>query len=203
MKCAPVLLVAAIVIPLAGCVLSGKPKPVAVTPAPPQAAVPAPPPEPLSIPQTTVELPPEQVFHPESLNTQQPEEAPQTQSKPPAAPKPPAPHPQNAGPTKPPDTQPQAQPEQPAPEPARTPITEILSPDEQKDYREKAHKFQSDTFAVLAGARIRTPNQRRQKEEINNFLKQSQKADEDGDLRLAVSLAERAYTLAKELQSGK
>ena len=203
MKCAQLILIAAIIVPLAGCVLSGKPKPVAASPAPPQPAAPATPPEPLSIPQTTVELPPAQTLNPEALNTQQPEEAPQTQSKPPATPKPPVPHPPNAGPTKPPDTQQQAQPEQPVPEPARTPITEILSPDEQKDYKEKTHKFQSDTAAVLAGARPRTANQRRQKEEINNFLKQSQDADEKGDLRTALQLAERAYTLAKELQSGK
>jgi len=202
MKRAQLALVAAAILPLAGCVLSGKPKPVAATPAPPQTAAPAPPREPLSIPQTNVELPPPQEIKPDALNTVTPEETTQTQSKPPAAPKPPATHPQNAVPTKPPDTQ-QAQPEQPAPEPARTPISEILSPDEQKDYKEKAHKFQSDTLAVLAGARPRTPNQRRQKEEINDFLKRSQQADESGDLRMALQLAERAYTLAKELQGGK
>jgi hypothetical protein len=203
MRHVQVVLVAVVAIPLAGCVLAGKPKTVAAAPSPPQPTAPAPPPEPLSIPQTNVELPAPQTLNPEALNTTPPAEStPQAQSKPSEVPKPPLPRAPNANPARPPDTQP-AQTEQPASEPARTPIGEILTPDEQKDYKEKAHKYQADTRAVLAAAKPRTSNQQRQKQDINNFLKQSEDADNTGDLRLALRLAELAYTLAKELQSGK
>ena len=68
---ATVVLVAALAIPLAGCAWSGKPK-AAVIPAPPQPAAPAPAPEPLSIPQTRVDLPPPQPLDPAAVVTAAP-----------------------------------------------------------------------------------------------------------------------------------
>jgi len=199
MRRAKILLVAVMTIPLAGCLLSGKPKTVAVPPAAPPTAAPAPPPEPLSIPQTHVDLPAPQPVVDAALVTESAREpAPPVPAKP-AAPPPRAQTPPRNLP-KTPDTLPATiEPEQPA----RAPIQEILSADEQKDYKDRAHKFQADTRSVLSGARLGTSNRKRQAQEIANFLKQSEQAENTGDLRLALQLAERAYTLAKELQSGK
>ena len=201
MKRAKFILVAVIAIPLAGCVLSGKPKPVAASPAPPKPAAPAPPPEPLSIPQTQVQLPAPQPVSPDALNTEprQPS-APQAQPKP-AAPAPRPPQRTNAGPTKAPETPPVAD-EQPAPEPPRTLIHEVLPEDEKNRLREDAHAHQDQTRKILADVRPRK-NQMRARTEIEQFLKQSEDAESAGDLRLADQLAERAHTLAKELQSAK
>ena len=99
---------AALAIPLAGCLFSGKPKTVAAAPAPPVPAAPALPPEPVSIPQTDVYLPPaaDPLIRQRWLPRRRwNEPAPQEETKP-AAPKPPAPH--VAAPTvvKPPETAP-------------------------------------------------------------------------------------------------
>jgi hypothetical protein len=198
MRRAKVVLVAIMTIPLAGCFLSGKPKTVAAAPAPPQTAAPTPPPEPLSIPQTRVDLPAPQPLNPDALATTPPvEPASQVQAKPPA----PAPRPAHVAVPAPktPDPPPPVEPEQPV----RAPIQEVLSPDDQKQYKDKAHEYQANTHAALKGAKPHTANQKRQEQEITNFLKQSEQAENTGDLRLAVQLAERAYILAKELQSGK
>jgi type IV secretory pathway VirB10-like protein len=199
MRSAKIVFVATMTIPLAGCVLSGKPKSVAAVPTTPPTAAPAPPPEPLSIPQTHVDLPAPQPVDPQALVT-----APPVEPAPPPAQKPVTPPPQRTAvrpANLPKAPEPAAEPEQ---QPARAPIQEILSPDQQKDYKERAHKYQADARSVLASPRPRTSaNQRRQEQEINNFLKQSEQAENTGDLRLALQLAERAYTLAKELQSGK
>jgi len=198
MRCAKVVLVAVITIPLAGCVLSGQPKTVPTGPAPPQAAAPVPPPEPLSIPQTHVELPAPQPLNPDALNTAQTvETAPPAPAKPPAQTK----APQHLAPAqpKPPDPQPQAEPEQPP----RTPIQEILTDDEKRVLRDRAHGHRAEAGSLLASAKPRNANQRRAEAEIRQFLKQSTEAESAGDMRLADQLAERADTLAKELQSAK
>lgn len=207
MRSAKLVLVAVSVIVMAGCVLSGKPKPATVAPAPPKPTAPAAPPEPLSIPQTQVQLPAPQPVIPDALNTVTPEEpAPQT----PAKPTPPAPRPQrNPAPQpKPPvaaaaDTQPP--PDQPvAAEPARAPTHEILDEKEQNRLREEAHGNRADAFRILRDARPnKGGNQSQAMREINQFLKQSIEAENAGDMRLANQLAERAHILAKELQSGK
>ena len=201
MRRAKLILVAAIAIPLAGCVLSGKPKPVAAAPAPPKPAAPAPPPEPLSIPQTQVQLPAPQPWNPDALNTE-PREQPAPQTQPKAAAPPQHQARTSAAPAKPPDSPPAAA-EQPAPEPARTPIHEVMPEDERNRLRDEAHAHQEQTRKLLAEARPHNRNQLRAKNEIEQFLKQSQDAEIAGDLRLADQLAERAHTLAKELQSGK
>jgi hypothetical protein len=192
-----IVVVAILTIPLAGCLLNGKPTTAVAPPAAaPKPAAPAPAPEPLSIPQTDIQLPAPQPVPQEALNTAAPELAAAPAPAKPAAPPPRTATPRAAATTKPADTQPAVEPETPP----RAPIQEILSPDEQRAYREKARKYQSDTRAVLSKARNLSPNQKSLEQEIDNFLKQSEST---GDLRLAVQLAERAYTLAKELQSGK
>lgn len=201
MRRAKAVLVAVITIPLAGCVLSGKPK-VAAIPAPPQTTTPATPPEPLSIPQTHVDLPAPQPVNPEALATAPPPEpAPRTPAKP-AAPSTRQPRTGTGGAAPLPKTP--DQPLAPEPEqPVRTPIGEILSADEQESLRKSAHGHQAETRALLAGAKPKTANQSRTLTEIRQFLKQSEDAENAGDMRLADQLAERANILAKELQSGK
>jgi hypothetical protein len=103
-----------------------------------------------------------------------------------------------AGP-KPPDPPPAAEPEQPT----RTPITEILPADVEKQLTDSVHDHQKKANALLAVAKPRTANQRRAVAEILQFLKQSEQAESVKDMRLADQLSERAYTLAKELQGGK
>jgi hypothetical protein len=199
---AQVLLVAVLTIPLAGCVLGGKPKTVAAAPAAPKPIVPPTPPEPLSIPQTQVELPAPQTLDPGALTTTPQEEPPpQAQTKPATqTPRPRAPAPPRATDTQPPVPEPAA--EQPT-EPARAPIHEIMPDAEKNRLRDEAHGHQEETRKLLREAKPKTANQKRAKDEINLFLKQSEEAENAGDMRMAESLAERAHILAKELESGK
>lgn len=194
MRRAKVVLVAAMAISLAGCVLSGKPKTVAAAPAPPKPSAPAPPPEPLSIPQTRVDLPAPQPVNPEALAT-----APPVEPAPPVPVKPAQPA-QRGNHTAAPPPKPA---EQPPADPPRQPIREILPADEQKHFQAHAEQRQADTRALLAGAKPRSATERRMVGDINQFLKQSVQAEASGDMRSADQLAERAYILAKELQSGK
>ena len=195
MRRVKVVLVAALAIPLAGCLLSGKPKTVAA-PAPPQPAAPAAPPEPLSIPQTHVDLPAPQTVVPEALATAPPEQpAPQVQVKPAAPPPKPAQSPvQQPKPV-----------DQPPPEPLRPPIQEILPAEVENTLKKQLQEHKEGTEALLAGAGRRNlnGNERRMEALIKQFLTQSAQAETTGDLRSADRLAERAYILAKELQSGK
>ncbi len=199
---AQVLLVAVLTIPLAGCVLGGKPKTVATAPAAPKPIVPPTPPEPLSIPQTQVELPAPQTLDPGALTTTPQEEPPpQAQTKPATqTPRPRAPAPPRATDTQPPVPEPAA--EQPT-EPARAPIHEIMPDAEKNRLRDEAHGHQEETRKLLREAKPKTANQKRAKDEINLFLKQSEEAENAGDMRMADQLAERAHILAKELESGK
>jgi hypothetical protein len=206
MRNAKVVLVGVMSISLAGCVLNGRQK-GAATPTPPQPTAPATPPEPLSIPQTTVELPPPQTPDPEAFNTVQPAE-PSTpaQNKPPAAK--PRTNPGAGGnvPSAPatlpkaPETQ--AAPE-PPPEPVRPPLQELLPDEEKNRLKDLVHLNQAEAQKVIAAVTPKNSNQRRTKAEVQQFLKQSQQAEGDGNWRLASQFAERANLLAKELQSGK
>ncbi len=200
MRRAKVVLVAALAIPLAGCLLSGKPKTVAATPAPPVPAAPAPPPEPLSIPQTQVNLPAPQPLDPAALATAPPVAAPQ-----PGTPKPAAPPQRAVRPAPAPQPKPPEPVETPAPEP-RPPIQEILPANVEKEFEASAQKHKTDTRALLAEAQRRghlTANERRVIADIYQFLKQSDQAESNKDMRSADRLAERAHILAKELEGGK
>jgi len=200
MRRAKVLLVAVMTVPLAACLLDGKPRTVAATPAPPKPVAPAPPPaEPLSIPQTNVALPAPQPLPEGALNTNPPppEPEPETPAKPvsqPAKPqRPGAPLPKT------PDQPPAAEPEQPT----RDLIQEVLKPDEKNRLLDSAHAHQAETRLLMAGVNPKTPDQQRAKAEIDQFLQQSKQAEDNGDMRMADQLAERASILAKELRSGK
>jgi hypothetical protein len=197
MKRLKVILVAAMAIPLAGCLLIGKPKALPAPPAPPQPAAPATPQE-LSIPQTQVYLPPRQVPKNEAFNTAQaPEPAPEVEPKP----APPQPHTPRAAPPQ----APKPVVETPPSEPPRPPIQEILPPDEEKRLQHSAEGHRADTLALLAVARRRhlTARENQKVEDINQFLKQSEQAETGKDMRSADQLAERAHILAKELQGGR
>jgi hypothetical protein len=195
-----IVLVAAMTIPLAGCLLSGKPKTAAYAPAPPKPAAPEPPPEPLSIPQTHVDLPPSQPVPREALNTQLPEEPP-----PPVPPKPaPPPAKQRASAPKPSEPPPAPDPEI---VPSRPPIQEILPPDAQKRLQDSVlkHRAEIRTLVVQAqqGGHRLTANQKSTLGKIEQFMKQSEQAEKTGDIRSADEFAEKANILATELQSGK
>ena len=196
-----IVLVAAMTIPLAGCLLSGKPKTAAYVPPPPKPA-PASPPESLSIPQTRVDLPPRQDVPQEALHTA-PAEDPPTPVPPkpasppakthvPAAPKPPSP----------------SEPPPPDPEiaPQRPPIQEILPVDEQKRLEASVQKHKAEIVSLKAqaqqGHRL-TANQKSMLVKIDQFVAQCDQAESTGDMRSADEFAEKANILAKELQSGK
>jgi len=194
MRRVEVILVAAMAFSLAGCVFSRKPKTVAAVPAAPQAAAPAPAPQPLSIPQTRVNLPAPQPVDPAALATAPPPEPP-----PPVQAKP-APTPVRRAPV----TLPKADPAPPEPSPPRQPIQEILPAEEQKRFQARAqgHKVEIRTLLGQAQRRRLTAEERSTVAHINQFVKLSDDAEKSGDMRSADELAERAYILAKELQSG-
>jgi hypothetical protein len=196
MKPVGAILAAALVVFLAGCTAHAKnPLPVAAP------AVPTPPPQPLSIPQTSVDLPRQQPLDPGALTTATPppaappQAAPQPAVKTPQAP----PRRSNAAPPKPETTA-------PAPvEAARPHIQEIIPPDEQIRLRHDAQEYRrlATQLANEAQRRGLTPTQQSLVTQINQIVKSSSEAEKKGELRSANDLAGRALTLAKELQSGK
>jgi hypothetical protein len=199
MRRVKVILVAAMAISMAGCVLSGKPKPMPAPPAAPQPVAPAPPPQPLSIPQTSVVLPTPQPVDPDALVTaQQPVTPP-----PPVQPKPTPPTVRrSAPPPKPADPGPQQPPE---PTFTRPPIQEILPPEEQRRLLTKAQSERSEAHSLLAQAQRHplTADEKKTVASITQWLKLSDEAENSHDMRSAEELAARALILAKELQSGK
>jgi len=186
---------------MAGCALNGKPK--SITPsAPPQpqspaSSTPAPPSEPLSIPQTQVELPPLQPVNQEAIAAAalpEPAEAP-------PAPKPVRRTTGGAPPPKPESAAPAATPA----EPERAHIQEIVPADELRRYRESADAHKRETRQLLQQARAHrlTSDQNKVVKRIEVFLTQSDDAEKRGDMRQADALAERGLALAKELAGGK
>jgi hypothetical protein len=195
MRRVEVILVAAMAFSLASCVLARKPKPVAAAPAPPQPAAPEPAPQPLSIPQTRVTLPAPQPVDPAALATAPPAEPPPpVQARPAPAPARRAPAPQ-----------PKADPPAPEPSPTRQPIQEILPAEVQRQLQASAQRHKAEIRALLAQAQRRrlTADERSTVAHINQFVKLSDDAEKSGDMRSSDELAERAYILAKELQSGQ
>lgn len=203
MRRVKIILVAAMAISLAGCILGGKPKPVASSPAPPQPA-PTPPAEPLSLPQPHPDLPPVQPFDNQALKTAPPEPTPpvpQTSAQPPAqsthgtnSAKPPV------GAVRPVD----AAPEPPPPEPARPPIQEILSPTDQKQFQKEAEeKAEANRLVTLAEHRHLNTNERKMATDIKHYLAQCMEAENNKDMRAAYEFAHKANLLAKDLQGGK
>ena len=195
---------AAMALSFTGCILRGKqtakavpvaPKPVADT-APPQ------PPQPLSIPQTNVELPPPQPVNLEALNQPVQEEPPPTTVAPTRTRRTPTTPPRPAEPaTQTPATPPATQPT----EPDRGPIQEIVPAEETRKYQEETAARKKEILMRLEQTHNRRLNasDRQRVALINSFLKNSDEAAARGDWRSADALLERGLILARELAGGR
>jgi hypothetical protein len=149
----------------------------------------------LSVPQTDVHLPPPQPVTPEAAATTQPPEEPT------AAPVPPPVSRRRA----PPATKPEAPAAPPVAAPAppeHPPIEEVTPAAEQKRFQDEADARKREVRQLvdpLAGRRLN----RQQKgllDRIQSFLKQSDDAENRGEMRQASELAQRALVLARELK---
>lgn len=204
MKIAPACIAGGLALMSAGCVLSGKnAKTAAATPAavnPSAAPALASPPQPLSIPQTQVELPRPQAVDPAALS---PETPPPVEATAPAPVQRPPSRPRPQPRVEPPPAQPAALP--PAAEPAQPQIQEIVPPAEAHRLQEQAQARRRDVEQILDQLRRRrlTSTQRNVITNINAFLLSSLDAEKRGDMKLADALADRAQVLAKDLVDGK
>jgi hypothetical protein len=214
MKRSEAIVAAALAISLAGCVVRGTPKTAATPPAPqpaaPVAPAPEPPPEPLSIPQTQVELPPAQPLSAEAMATLQPPEPAtgpvtsptRTTRRNPATTNPPAqPRTEPPAPVTPP---PAAAAPAPAAE-AHPPIQEIVPAGEQKRLLDSAEGRKREIQQSLNSMARKHLNRHQQTtvSRIRAFIKDSDDAQNRGDMRQADALAERAQMLLRELQNGQ
>ena len=196
---AQAVLLLAVTACLPSCVLK---KPQTVKAAPPAptpavAAAPAQPPEPLSVPQTDVHLPPPQRVTPEAAATTVPPE-------PAGTPPPPRPaaRPKPAAPTR-TDAPPAAQPATPTPaEPERPTIQEVTPAAEQKRLQDEASARKNEVRRLVEPLDRRRLNrqQRGMLDRVESFVKQSDDAERRGDMRQASELAQRALVLARELK---
>jgi hypothetical protein len=165
----------------------------AVPAAPAPTANPPAPPQPLSIPQTQVEIPPPQPVSPEALAAgQTPPEEPE-----PAAPPRPVRH------TAPPPVAPHAETPPAAEEPARAPIQEVLSIAERKQLQDSTAERIREIRRLVDLARRRRLNTHEISvvTRVDALVKLSGDAEAKGDLREADALAQRALVLAKDLDS--
>jgi hypothetical protein len=201
MRVAQALLIAVLGLSLTGCVLR-KPKTAKAAPpvpAPAPAPAPAPPPEPVSVPQTTVHLPPLQPLTPEAIATTQPagEPAPAPVTAP-RTPPPRTPRPTRNSEPPPVATPPPVTP--PAVEPGRAPFTEVLPAAEQKRLQDEAAQRIQEARNLVA----KIPRARRQHDttvkRVEAFLQQAEEASRRGDVRQASELAGRALVLARDLK---
>jgi hypothetical protein len=199
-------------------VLSGKQtQKAAATPPTLKPAAPAPSPAPapsgpLSLPQTTAQLPPQQPINPEALVIAKPaEETVETQpaQRPPRRAAGPAQGPPRAAS----DTIPLQQPQTPAapaaatppPETERPALQEILPANELARLKESADSRKREIRKILDQQDNRKVNegQRALIAQIRGFVQQSDEAEAKGDMRVAESLAERASILVRELPGGR
>jgi len=204
MSRSPLILVTAILLAATACQFSGKAQAVKTPPAPvavPAAsAKPAPaPPEPLSTPQTDVQLPPPQPVSPEALATIQPtpEPAPEPPVPPPAKPvrKQTAAKPEPAAPAQ----EPPAAAVPPAEEPIR--LQTVLTDDQRRRIAADldSRKAQITTFLRQVNPRRSSTHQKNMAENVRSLLKVAEDAAKRGDMTSADSLSERALILAREL----
>jgi hypothetical protein len=200
MKLCALVAAALLAIAIAGCAKHGKSQTAAaVVPVPAAPAV-ATPPEPLSVPQTHVQLPPPQPLNPEALVVPLPQApAPAVSPAQPAAPavrRSPA---VSGAPLKP----------DPAPavvaEPARPSIQEVLPEAQRSKLRDDAAASRKRIRGWLDStmAQTLTGQAKLTRDRIQSFLKASDDAERRGDLREAVQLAQRAEILIRELQGGR
>ncbi|MBZ5621172.1 MAG: hypothetical protein LAQ69_20960 [Acidobacteriia bacterium] len=204
------ILAATIAMSLAGCVLRGKPTAVSATtpvaPKPmPAPTAPAPPPPQLSVPQTQVELPAPQPLSAEAAaSTEPPEEAPITPvvRKPSGnrrSQTPPQPRTETVAPPT-----PVAQPPQPT-ETERGPIQEIVPQAELNRLQTEAGTFRKTAQQRLDQLRKHRlkPEEQSLRDSVLSYIKLSEQAERQGDIRKAYQAADRAQALAKDLPDGK
>jgi hypothetical protein len=162
--------------------------------------------ESLSIPQTQVDLPPEQPLDPAALaGAQNPEAA----EPPRAAAGAPSRTRRAAGP--PPIAAPKptenAAPAGPAAAevPDRPPLQEIVPAGELKQLQEAASARKREVRQLLERLHGRRLNRHEQgiRANVESFVRLSDEAEAKGDMRQASALAERAWILAKDLESGR
>ena len=201
--CAAVALALSMAILQSACFLAGKPKTVAaaVPPPQPQPAVPAKPaiPEQLSVPQTQVQLPPEQPVNQAGI-------PPATRLEEPAPTPAPTRAPHRTAPTQPkPETPPATQPPAAATPPAEevAPVQEVLSPEARSRFQESVKNRKGEIRQLLGQVHRPTSDQKQELKSIESLLNQCDAAATRGDLREADALAERALVLARELAGGK
>jgi len=208
-----IILVAAMAAWLTGCVLTGKQgRNTAAIPATPRQVAPPvvpppPPPSQLSIPQTQVELPPAQPVSDEARKTT---EAPgEVAAAPPPVTRPKRPanrdpaattRTETVGPATPP---PAAAP--PPVENERPNIQEIISPQEQSRLQAEATKSKREIQQRLDQARRRrlNPQETAIRDEVASYLRLSNEAEKQGDMRKANEFAERGLLRAKDLNGGR
>jgi hypothetical protein len=194
---AKALLTAVLAVALSGCVLRGKPVKTAAVPATPKPAVTpppaAPPPAPLSIPQTRVTLPAPQPLDSAAFDVE-----------PIPEPQPVIPPPPRSRRASPPAATPPAV-ATPAPEPPRETVQEIVPTAELNHLKELVKSRRQEVNRILAQVGKRTPTKARQNAiaTIKSFLTLSEEAESRNDMRQADGFVERAWILAKELQSGQ
>ncbi|HXB66662.1 MAG TPA: hypothetical protein VNY05_00345 [Candidatus Acidoferrales bacterium] len=194
------ILVGCLAISLAGCALGGAPKTAqAVPPAPaPMVAPPPAPPEPLSIPQTNVELPAPQPLDPEALFTLPPPPEPLPEPMTLRRPKRPAPATSNSAP------KPEAGPTPAEPE-ERPAIQEIIPAPEQQRLHDSVIRRKAEITQILNQTNSRRPTKLQQGvvRMIHDLFNLAAEAETHGDLKQADANLERAQVLARELQSAK
>ena len=208
------------VLALSSCELGGKtnaakipatPAAAAVAPAPPPA-----PPQPISIPQTEVQLPPAQPVSTEALATIQ---APPLETK--TAPEEPEPEPTAKPATRrPPPVGPKQDPkqesttpapaetaQQPPPQPAeeRPKLQPVYTEDERRRILGEIERRKVEIDGILRNInQTRIPsNQRGVIDSIHSFLSSCDDSAKRGDLRSAEALSDRALLLARELANGR
>jgi hypothetical protein len=192
---------------LAGCTPNGSPKTVKtpLAPKPVAAAAPEPPPEPLSVPQTQVELPKAQPLDLAALQTITPQPA---EPPPAAGPRTPVrtPRPPVVGPQQKPEPAAPPPAAAPAPEPERPRISEVVAPTELKRLQDQAQGRRKEVAAILVEINKRrrlTQAQRSVVNSINSFVNASSAAEKRNDMRQADALAEKAQVLARGLMNEK
>ena len=198
---------AALLTVLTGCGPLGKPAAAAtplpvtnVASAPAPSPNPAPPPAPLSMPQTQVDLPPDQPIPAGALDVPPPEREPAPPpapvAKPPrqrnAAPAAAAAHPETTGPVV----------AAPPPETERAPIGEILPANEQRQLTADLASKRTEARKLLEnlnGNKSLTQTQRNSLRRARSFLSQSDDAEKKGDMKQAEVFADMALVFAREL----
>lgn len=204
-RCAPIA-AAVLATAMAGCIIHGKQNAVTPPVPVPAAAVPAKSNEPLSLPQTHVQLPPAQPpLDPDALDTQQ---QPTLRNLPPATQTPsPVVTPRRTPVTA--STPPKPDPPEPAPpavtEPPRPSIQELLPESKQNQLKEAATANRKQVRAWLdAHSTQRFTGQAKQtRDTIQSLLKASEEAERRGEFPEAAQLAERAFSLLKGLPGGR